>query len=127
MLVDADLAILAATATRYDRYAHDVRAEYAAVDDDAWRAGRAAVLRRFLDAASLYRIGPDRVAREQAAKANLARELAPAHRSSVGASSDGPVAGDAGRPPGDGGRAPAGLTGSAPAATARGHQSSGRS
>jgi predicted metal-dependent HD superfamily phosphohydrolase len=45
-LVDADLAILTMGRARYERYARDVRAEYAHVDDAAWRAGRSAVLER---------------------------------------------------------------------------------
>jgi predicted metal-dependent HD superfamily phosphohydrolase len=44
MLIDADLAILTADRGRYERYARDVRAEYAHLDDDTWRAGRAAAL-----------------------------------------------------------------------------------
>ena len=126
VLVDADLSILASDPDRYDRYARDVRAEYEFVDDEAWRTGRAAVLRRFLDAASLYRVGPERAAREQAAKANLDTRAGDAHRSRDASF----------RRPGGRRRRPAsrrrrtssrGLTGSAPAATARGHQSSGRS
>jgi predicted metal-dependent HD superfamily phosphohydrolase len=65
MLVRADLAILGAAPDRYDRYARDVRAEYAHVDDDAWRAGRVAVLE------SLLTIAPD-----ESARSNIARELA---------------------------------------------------
>lgn len=76
VLVDADLSILASAAERYDRYVSDVRAEYVHVAEDAWRAGRASVLRKFLDAPVIYRIGPDRERREHAARTNLARELA---------------------------------------------------
>jgi predicted metal-dependent HD superfamily phosphohydrolase len=46
MLIDADLAILTMDRARYERYARDVRAEYGHLDDDAWRAGRTAVLER---------------------------------------------------------------------------------
>jgi predicted metal-dependent HD superfamily phosphohydrolase len=45
-LIAADLAILTADRDRYERYARDVRAEYAHLDDDTWRAGRRAVLER---------------------------------------------------------------------------------
>lgn len=76
VLIDADLSILAADPDRYDRYVEDVRAEYRGVADGAWRAGRAAVLHRFLDAGEIYRVGPDRAQRERAARANLGRELA---------------------------------------------------
>jgi predicted metal-dependent HD superfamily phosphohydrolase len=64
MLIRADLAILSAEPDRYDRYAHDVRAEYAHVDDESWRAGRAAVLQ------SLLAIAPD-----EPARSNITREL----------------------------------------------------
>ena len=42
VLVDADLAILAAPPDAYDRYTVEVRAEYGHLDDDAWRTGRRA-------------------------------------------------------------------------------------
>jgi predicted metal-dependent HD superfamily phosphohydrolase len=54
-LLDADLAILAASEERYRRYAADVRKEYAWVPDDAYRAGRTAVLEAFLRRPRLYR------------------------------------------------------------------------
>ena len=79
VLVDADLWILSAPPLRYDRYVAAVRAEYAHVPDDAWRAGRGQVLDRFLAAASageIYAAGPedDRVERRARAVANLTRE-----------------------------------------------------
>jgi predicted metal-dependent HD superfamily phosphohydrolase len=46
MLVNADLAILTMDRARYERYARDVRAEYAHLDDATWRVGRRAVLER---------------------------------------------------------------------------------
>lgn len=81
VLVDADLWILSAPPSRYDRYVAAVRAEYAHVPDDGWRTGRGQVLDRFLAAASdgeLYAAGPedDRVARRTRAVANLTRERA---------------------------------------------------
>lgn len=77
LLVDADLWILSSPTERYDRYATDVRQEYGHVPDDLWRAGRGAVLQRFLDESeSLYGFGPeaDRVERRVRALANLTRE-----------------------------------------------------
>jgi predicted metal-dependent HD superfamily phosphohydrolase len=74
-LLDADLAILGAAPADYERYRIAVRAEYAHVPDDAWRAGRAAVLRSLLAKEPLYRT---RAARERwAARArhNLREEL----------------------------------------------------
>ena len=76
VLADADLAILGADADRYARYAADVRAEYAHVADDAWRAGRSAVLRRFLDRPRLYVTDRAHAALDASARRNLAAELA---------------------------------------------------
>lgn len=79
VLVDADLWILSAPPARYDRYAAEVRAEYAHVSDGAWIAGRGSVLTGFLAAmADLYAAGPDddRSARRARATDNLRRELA---------------------------------------------------
>jgi len=74
LLADADLAILAAPAPEYDRYAAAIRREYAHVPDEAFRAGRAATLRRLADRSELYRIVPDRAAWTGRTHANLARE-----------------------------------------------------
>ena len=107
VLVDADLSVLASIPDRYDRYVRDVRAEYGHVDDDAWCAGRAVVLRRFIDASPLYRIGPDRAVRERGARTNMERELA-AFMVRAAGQRCGESVGDADRPPGAGGRAPEG-------------------
>lgn len=74
VLCDADLAILASPA--YPEYAAAVRAEYAHVPDDAFRAGRAAVLRHLLDLHALYRTPQALAHWEAKARANLASELA---------------------------------------------------
>ena len=76
LLCDADLAVLAGPAAEYDAYAYAVRREYAHVPDDAFRAGRAAVLRHLLDLPELYRVPALRARWEGAARANLRRELA---------------------------------------------------
>jgi predicted metal-dependent HD superfamily phosphohydrolase len=73
VLCDADLAVLAGPADEYDRYAAAVRREYAHVPDDAFRAGRAAVLSSLLTLPRLFRV---RERWEGAARANLRRELA---------------------------------------------------
>ena len=54
LLSDADLAVLAADPARYERYAADVRQEYAHVPDAAFRRGRTAVLRGLLERPRLY-------------------------------------------------------------------------
>ncbi len=76
ILVSIDLAILGAPPERYDAYARAVREEYAHVPDEAWRAGRAAVLQRFVDAQVIF---PDPAFAEwldAQARDNLSRELA---------------------------------------------------
>jgi len=73
---DADLWILSAPPERYADYTRQVREEYAAVPDDAFRAGRSAVLRPFLDREFVYATAPARERWEEAARANLAAELA---------------------------------------------------
>ena len=75
VLIDADLAVLAADQAAYQAYADGVRREYAHVDDAAWRTGRAALLRSFIDRSRLFHLDvePDR---ERRARANLGAELA---------------------------------------------------
>jgi predicted metal-dependent HD superfamily phosphohydrolase len=79
LLCDADLAVLAGPPASYDRYAAAVRREYAHVPDEAFRAGRAVVLRRLAGLPSIYRLpqltGAERRAWEERARANLRREL----------------------------------------------------
>jgi predicted metal-dependent HD superfamily phosphohydrolase len=74
VVLDSDLAVLAAEPSRYEAYARGVRAEYTQVDDAGWRAGRAAVLRAFLDRPAIYLTAPMR-SQEHRARANLAAEL----------------------------------------------------
>jgi predicted metal-dependent HD superfamily phosphohydrolase len=76
VLVDADLAILGGQANEYLAYSTAVRAEYAHVDDQAWRIGRAQVLQHFLGQASIFHTSTMRQLREARARANLAAELA---------------------------------------------------
>ena len=75
LLCDADLAILAAPPDRYARYAAAVRREYAHVPDAAFRAGRAAVLRRLLALPRLYHVAEVADGWDAAARANLTAEL----------------------------------------------------
>lgn len=75
-LSDADLAILGASPDIYTGvYAPAIRAEYAHVPDDAFRAGRAPILRHLLSAPTLYRTPLGRRRWEAAARANLVAEL----------------------------------------------------
>ena len=75
-LSDADLAILAAPRDRYDEYVAAVREEYAHVPDEAFRPGRAAVLRALAGKPHLFHTAHARAHWEAAARANLERELA---------------------------------------------------
>ncbi|PRY49113.1 putative metal-dependent HD superfamily phosphohydrolase [Knoellia remsis] len=72
---DADLWILAAPLDRFDDYCSAVRREYADVPDDAYAAGRAAILGPFLDRADTYRTEHARRRWEPRARANLRVEL----------------------------------------------------
>ncbi|MBL0748946.1 HD domain-containing protein [Nocardioides baculatus] len=74
-LSDADLGILAAPPERYAAYAAGVRADFAHVSDDDFRAGRAAVLSDLAANPSLFHTRRGRELWEERARANLAREL----------------------------------------------------
>jgi predicted metal-dependent HD superfamily phosphohydrolase len=76
LLCDADLSILAEDPERYAAYSTAVREEYAHVPDDAFRTGRARILRSLLALPSIYRLPPLRRAWEARARANLTTELA---------------------------------------------------
>lgn len=76
ILVSIDLSILGAELPAYDRYARQVREEYAHVPETLWRPGRSAVLKHFLDAPVIYPEPGFRARLEALARANLARELA---------------------------------------------------
>lgn len=76
LVSDADLAILCSAPDRYARYVRQVRAEYAHVPDDAFRTGRAAVLRGLLAGGALFRTPQGATLWEDRARANLADELA---------------------------------------------------
>ena len=76
VLSDADLAVLAAEPERYAEYVSGVRREYAHVPDDAFRRGRAEVLRGLLAAPSLFRTAAGRRRWEARARANVEAELA---------------------------------------------------
>jgi predicted metal-dependent HD superfamily phosphohydrolase len=76
VMVDADLAVLGSEPAAYQAYVTGVRAEYGQLDDEQWRTGRRAVLRRFLGRESLYSTEPGRSRWERRARANMAAELA---------------------------------------------------
>jgi predicted metal-dependent HD superfamily phosphohydrolase len=74
-LLDADLAILGAEPEVYARYVTAVREEYAAVPEDMWRSGRAAVLNALAARDPLYLTQPARRRWETQARTNVATEL----------------------------------------------------
>ncbi len=71
VLCDADLAVLARDRRGYDAYAAQVRLEYDALPDEAFRVGRADVLSRLLALPSLYHTAHGRCEWEAGARANL--------------------------------------------------------
>ncbi|MBL1110201.1 hypothetical protein JK361_37570 [Streptomyces sp. 5-8] len=75
VLCDADLAILAAPPSAYAAYTAAVREEYHFVPNDAFRAGRAAVLRQLLDLPRLFRTPHGERKWEATARYNLTAEL----------------------------------------------------
>ncbi|MFJ8821361.1 hypothetical protein ACIREE_06215 [Streptomyces sp. NPDC102467] len=74
-LCDADLAILAAAPEAYAAYTKAVREEYAFVPDEAFREGRAAILRQLLDLPRLFRTPYGTSHWEATARENLTTEL----------------------------------------------------
>lgn len=74
-LCDADLAVLAGDAEEYAAYAAAVREEYAFVPDEAFRTGRAAVLRQLLSLPRLFRTPYGTKEWETPARENLTAEL----------------------------------------------------
>ncbi|MCX4770821.1 MULTISPECIES: hypothetical protein [unclassified Streptomyces] len=75
VLCDADLAILASSPKEYARYAAQVREEYGFVPDEAFREGRAAVLRQLLELPRLFRTPYGAAEWEPRARHNLLTEL----------------------------------------------------
>jgi predicted metal-dependent HD superfamily phosphohydrolase len=73
--LDADIAILGASPSAYDRYADDVRAEYAFAPDAAFRAGRARFLSNAMARPRLFRTPAFEAAYTDAARDNMRREL----------------------------------------------------
>ena len=74
--LDMDLSILGAPQSAFDSYEAAVRREYAWVDDEAWAAGRAAVLRKFLARPTIFHTEAFRQRFETAARINIARSIA---------------------------------------------------
>jgi predicted metal-dependent HD superfamily phosphohydrolase len=76
LFLDLDLSVLAQSSAQYQAYADAVRREYGWVEASAYRAGRARVLRSFLERDCIYQTPVLHEAWESAARANLQDELA---------------------------------------------------
>ncbi|MFF7044244.1 hypothetical protein ACIP4T_25160 [Streptomyces massasporeus] len=75
VLCDADLAVLASPPSAYAAYTTAVREEYHFVPSDAFREGRAAILRQLLDLPRLFRTPHGTAEWEATARYNLTAEL----------------------------------------------------
>jgi predicted metal-dependent HD superfamily phosphohydrolase len=75
LLLDVDLSILGVSEAAFAVYDAQIAAEYAHVASDAYRVGRAAVLRRFLDRERLYLTDWGYARWEAQARLNLSRAI----------------------------------------------------
>lgn len=76
LLVDVDLAILAAPPARFREYERQIRAEYAHVPDDAFAHRRSEILKDFLRRPALFATPAGRARYEGQARINLSEALA---------------------------------------------------
>lgn len=75
LFLDIDLSILGAPTAVFDRYETDVRREYGFVPDEAFRAGRARILKGFAERQELYFTDAGRGLWDARARSNLQRSL----------------------------------------------------
>lgn len=75
ILLDADLAILAASPVKYQEYAHAIRKEYAWVTETEYIKGRQQVLEKFLQRQHIYFTPFMFEVAEQFARANMQAEI----------------------------------------------------
>ena len=75
VLVDVDLSILGRGPRRFDEYENQIRQEYGWVSDEAFAAGRKAVLDSFLTRPVIYSTEIFRNKYEQQARENLKRSI----------------------------------------------------
>lgn len=75
LVVDADLSILSSPPNVYSKYSAAIRQEYSWVDDQSYRAGRLAVLLRFLERPAIYFHRPIADLLEADARRNLSWEI----------------------------------------------------
>ncbi len=75
LFLDMDLSILGAAPDDFDAYERGVRLEYGWVVEPAWRAGRAAILRKFLARDHIFHSEEFRALLEAKARQNIERSL----------------------------------------------------
>ena len=75
VLCDADLAILASSPSAYAHYTAEVREEYHFIPSEAFREGRAAILRQLLDLPRLFHTQYGQEHWERTARYNLTAEM----------------------------------------------------
>ena len=75
VILDADLATLAADSEEYAHYSKAIRREYAFVPEDAYRNGRCQVLQSFLDRDRIFLTQRMFEQKEAAARLNIQREI----------------------------------------------------
>ncbi|HTO63380.1 MAG TPA: phosphohydrolase [Bradyrhizobium sp.] len=75
IMISIDLGILGSEPSAYTAYAAAIRREYGHVPDDAYRAGRLAVLERFAARPAIYPDATFAARLEKQARANIAREI----------------------------------------------------
>ena len=75
LFLDADLAILGSNRARYDAYLSGVRAEYAWVSEEVYRAKRSLVLNSFLKRERIYLTDLLHTKLDSAARSNLRYEI----------------------------------------------------
>ena len=76
LVIDIDLSILGESPDTFARFEEEIRREYAWVEEDAYVAGRSAVLRKFLDRSTIYDTPLFRDRYEARARANIAASIA---------------------------------------------------
>lgn len=76
LVIDLDLAILAASPARYDRFEEEIRQEFAHVPGFLFKLGRKKVLKNFIKREHIYHLPFTRALWEEPARENLRRSLA---------------------------------------------------